>query len=399
MPTFRYIARDDLGADQGGTLVADSEPAAVRMLDDRGLYTVGLWEQEVTVSTLAISRRVKLADLSGFYNQLGDLLGGGVPMLRALDVLSRQKAGFLGAVLRELREDVAGGAALADAMDKHTLAFPELHVGMVRAGEQGGFLEPVLHRLALFVEQRDQLRSKIIGSMIYPVFLLVAGLTVVLVVTTYFMPKLQPLFEGTDLPVLTTVVMAFANGLRTYFWLVLLGLLLAATVTLPYLRSTAGRRRLDRAWLRAPVVGPIFLMLAVCRFSRVLGTLLTNGVPMLDALNISQESAGNSVVADVIADAAEAVRSGKSLAQTLQASDLFPADIVDIIAVAEQTNTLDKVLVDLAERHEQRISRKVDTAVRMLEPVMLLIVFAMVVVIAMALLLPILRMSFSGVTF
>jgi len=400
MATFKYIARDGKGSEQQGTLVADSESAAVRVLDERGLFPVSLSPERVSGPSLGIYRRVRLSELANVYNQLGDLLSAGVPMLRALDVLARHGTGrALSGALRELREDVAGGASLADAMEKHTLIFPELHVGMVRAGEQGGFLEQVLHRLAIFVEQRDDLRNKVIGALIYPAFLLVVGMAVVVLAVTYFMPKLEPLFSGIELPQLTKAVMGFGTMLHNYFLLMLCAVVLAIALILPFFRSAAGRQWWHRVQLRLPVMGKIFLIVAICRFCRVLGTLLSNGVPMLVSLNISRQSAGNTVLAEVIADASEAVRSGESLARTFAESRLFPPEFVDIISVAEQTNRLDAVLVDLADKHEARVSRKLDAAVRMLEPAMLLVVVGMVAVIAVALLLPILRMSALAANF
>jgi len=397
MPMFEYTARDGQGVEQQGTLVAESQSAAVRLLDERGLYPVRV-ETAVRGASFGIMRRVRLADLSNCYNQLGDLLAAGVPILRALDALSRQEGRrALTAVVRELREDVAGGAGLADGMEKYPLAFPELHVGMVRAGEQGGFLEQVLHRLAIFVDQRDQLRNKVIASLIYPVFLMVVGVAVVLLLTGYFMPKLEPLFAGKELPPLTRVVMSFGKAVNTYWLFIVFAVVLAVTMILPFVRSSAGRLWWDKVRLRLPVVGNVFLMVAICRFCRILGTLLGNGVAMLPSLNISRESAGNSVLSEVVADASESVRSGKSLAQTFRASGLFPADIVESMAVAEQTNRLPEVLTELAQRHEDRLGRKVDAAVRMLEPVMLLLVFAMVFIIAVSLLLPILQMGRTGI--
>lgn len=380
-------------------MVAESESAAVRLLDERSLYPVKLEVEQPHGAGLGLAGRVRLSQLSSFYNQFGDLLRAGVPILRALDVLSRQETGrVLPGVVRELREDVAGGAGLADAMEKFPLVFSDLHVGMVRAGEQGGFLEQVLHRLALFVEQRDQLRNKVISSLIYPVFLLLVGLAVVLVLTGWLLPKLEPVFEGMELPALTVGVLSFGRVVRNYWEFMLFAIILAVVAVLPFIRSAAGRRWRDRVQLRMPVAGKIFLMVAVCRFCRVLGTLLGNGLPMLAALNISRESAGNHVLEEVVADAAEAVRAGKSLAETFRASGLFPVDIVETILVAEQTNRLAEVLVDVADRHEERIGRQVDTAVRMIEPVMLLVVFGMVFVIALSLLLPILQMSTGGLS-
>lgn len=399
MATYRYNGKDGAGRVQQGTIVADSEAAALRLLTERKVFVTEL-ALESTLSTsaggLTMNRRVKLAELSGFYSQLADLLAGGVPMLRAIDVLSRQKSGRMGPIVTELREDVAAGAALADAMEKHTVVFPELHVGMVRAGEQGGFLEAVLARLAKFVEQRDQLRQRVVGAMFYPMFLLLAGVTIVLVLVTYFMPKLMPLFAGKPIPPLTQAVMNVATVIRSYGWLIGLVVTLLVILLLPYVRSIEGQRWMDRVKIKIPVVGSILLMVAICRFCRVLGTLLANGVPMLAALTISRDSAGNHVLSETIAEAGESVRAGKSLASTLGASGLFPMAIVDIIAVAEETNRLDVVLIELSDRQEERISRQVDNAVRLLEPAMLLVVFAMVFVIAMALLLPILQAGSTG---
>jgi general secretion pathway protein F len=397
MATFKYIVRRADGAEQQGTLVAENETAAVRSLSQQGLYPLKVWQETVGGSALRITRRVRLSELANFYNQLADLLKAGVPILRSLDVLSRQDPRrALAAVVKELREDVAGGVTLADAMEKHTFVFPELHVGMVRAGEQGGFIEPVLHRLAKFVEQKDQLRNKVIGSLIYPAFLFLVGIGVVIVMTTYFLPKLRPLFHGMNLPALTQAVLGFGDFLENYYLPMILGLVLAATLVLPYFRSDQGRRKWQKLQLRLPVLGKIFRMVAICRFCRIFGTLLGNGVPMVNALTISKESAGNLVLADVIGESAESVRSGKGLARTLEDSRLFPLDIVDMIAVAEESNRLATVLVEVADTQEVRLAQKIDVAVRMLEPVMLLFVFSMVFVIALAVLLPILQISMSA---
>jgi general secretion pathway protein F/type IV pilus assembly protein PilC len=397
MPTFKYIVRTIKGDQQEGTLVAENEPAALRMLNQQSLFPMKIWQEKEAEFSFNLSRRVKLSEVSNFYNQLSDLLVAGVPILRALDVLSKQdpKKG-LAIIIRELREDVAGGVTLADAMEKHTLVFPELHVGMVRAGEQGGFVEQVLRRLAMFVDQKDQLRNKVISSLIYPLFLLVVGMVIVIVLVTYFMPKLEPLFQGMELPALTSAVMSFGNFIKNYLWLIVFLVVLIITLILPYFRSETGRARWHKLQLYLPFVGKIIRMVAICRFCRIFGTLLGNGVQIVPALNIARESAGNAVLAQTIAEAAEAVRTGKGLSQTLSDSELFPADIVDMIAVAEESNRLSEVLIQVADTQEERVGRKVDVAVRMLEPVMLLVVFAMVFVIALALLLPILQMSMGS---
>ncbi len=377
--------------------MAENEPAVIRSLSQQGLYPMKIWQDQVDFGSLRIRGRVKLSELSNFYNQLGDLLRAGVPILRALDVLSKQdQRRAICGIIREMREDVAGGVTLADAMEKHTVVFPELHVGMVRAGEQGGFIEQVLHRLAVFVDQKDQLRNKVISALIYPAFLLVVGLVIVSVLVTYFMPKLKPLFQGMKLPTLTILVMDFGETMQKYFLVIILGLVLFGALILPYFRSANGRNKWHRLQLHLPFFGTILKMVAICRFCRIFGTLLGNGVQMIPALNISRESAGNVVLAEVIGEAAESVRAGKGLARTFSESRLFPSDIVDMIAVAEESNRLSEVLVEVANTQEDRLARKVDVTVRMLEPAMLLVVFALVFVIALALLLPILQISMGG---
>ncbi len=394
MPTYVYKARDSAGGEQSGTLVAENRASALRMLDQQGLYPLDIKEQTVTFT---ITGRVRLAELTNFYVQLADLLRAGVPILRALDVLSQQNPNRkITRIIRELREDVSGGASLADAMEKHPQIFSPLHIGMIRAGEQGGFLEQVLNRLGIFLSQRDQLRNKVIGSMIYPIFLLIVGITVVIVLVTYFMPKLEPLFQGVELPALTRAVMSFGKALQSYFWLILFAIILLITLILPYFRSEEGRYRWHKLQLRLPVVGKIYIMIAICRFCRILGTLLGNGVPMIESLTIAKSSTGNRLLEEVISEAIEAVRAGRSLADTIKESGLFPLDIADMIAVAEESNRLSSVLVEIADTQEQRLSQKIDLAVRMLEPAMLLMVFAMVFIIALALLLPILQMSMGN---
>jgi general secretion pathway protein F/type IV pilus assembly protein PilC len=398
MPTFKYIVRNAAGSQQEGSLVAENEPAVLRTLSQQGLYPLKVWQEgEAEAGSIQIRGRVKLSELSNFYNQLGDLLRAGVPILRALDVLGKQDAKRpLGGIIREMKEDVTGGVTLGDAMEKHTVVFPELHVGMVRAGEQGGFLEPVLHRLAGFVDQKDQLRNKVIGSMIYPVFLLIVGFAIVIVMVTFFMPKLKPMFQGMELPALTVAVMGLGDFLTKYYLFAILIIVLVVTLIFPYFRSEAGRYKFQKLQLYLPFFGNIMKMVSVCRFCRIFGTLLGNGVQMIPALNISRESAGNVILADLIGEAAEAVRTGKGLSKTFSNSDLFPADIVSMISVAEESNRLPEVLVEIADTQESRLAKKVDIAVRMLEPMMLLVVFGMVFVLALALLLPILQMSSGG---
>jgi len=396
MATFSYRAKTTAGQTVTGVLTAESRQAALRTLDDRSLFPVEVNEGgKADRPTITGGRkRVKLKTLTTFYSQLSDLLRAGVPVLRSLDVLARTASNpLLSEILKEIYADVSGGQTLADSMAKHPNIFNDLTIAMVRAGEQGGFLEDVLARIAVFTERQDELRNKLIGSMIYPCVLLFAGITVVTLLMLTVVPKIRGFLERADKPWITDVLFATSDFLQTQGHYVLGVLAILVIVGLPLVRSEEGRLRLDRFKLSAPVIGPVIVMVAVCRFCRILGTMLHNGVPILQALKISKDSAGNRILAEEINKAADNVQKGEPLAGPLGACGLFPPDIIDMIAVAEESNNLENVLVQIADSNEARTGRQIDLAVRLLEPMMLLVMALVVLMIAMALLVPILRMS------
>jgi len=369
------------------------------LLAERSLLPVELEPAQPARRSLLTgrARRVKLAAVGTLYEQLADLLRAGVPLLRALTVLCAQtSAPALAAVLREVREDVAGGHALADAMAKHPHVFPELHASMVRAGEKGGFLEDVLSRLAEFVSRQDALRNKFIGAMIYPCILLFGAVAAVVFIMTFVVPGIRSVLEGQDLPLPTRIVFTVSDTLKHHYLYLLGALLLTVAAFMAYFQTGGGRQLRDRLQLRTPGFGRIYTMVALCRFCRVFGTLLANGIPLLQALRIAKDSTGNRILSEAIDRAAENVRHGEPLAAPLAASRVFPPVIVDMIAVAEESNTLDKVLLEIATTQEERTARQIDFVVRMLEPLLLVIMGLVIGFIAVALLLPILLMATHG---
>ncbi len=394
MPSYTYRAISEAGQPVNGVLTAENYQVALRQLEEKSLFPVKVSEGVASKGGLLGRRRVKGAHLTTYYGQLADLLRAGVPMLRSLDVLSKQgSGGVLSQAIRELREDVAGGMSLGDAMGKHPHVFSELHASMVRAGESGGFLEDVLQRIAIFSERQDELKNKVIGAMIYPCILVAVGGLVLLGIMMFVVPKIREHLRVETFNVLTHIVFGAYDAVSAHYLVISLGIAAVVAGVGAYFKSVSGRRAWEKFKLRAPVFGKIFTMMAVCRFCRILGTMLRNGVPILQALRISKESAGSVILAEVIGDAADSVRKGASLSQPLGESGLFPADIVNMISVAEESNNLEVVLVQIADANEVRTARQVDLAVRVLEPLLLVAMAANVMIILLALLLPMMSMG------
>jgi general secretion pathway protein F/type IV pilus assembly protein PilC len=354
--------------------------------------------KKVTAPGSSFRRRVSSRQLATFYGQLADLLHSGVPLLRSLDLLERQYTKVtLGEVLREVRARVADGTGLSEAMGQHPRVFNELAVSMVRAGQEGGFLEDVLRRIADFTEHQEELKSKVVGAMAYPIFLAVAGFIVLNVLVIFFVPKFEPLFkrleEKGDMPLLTTFVIALSHFLQTWFAPLIAAVVIGFFVFRRWARSESGRRKVDAFRIVVPGAGRIFLHLAISRFTRILGTMLKNGIPILHALQIAKDSTGNRVLSDAIDQAAENVKSGDRLAEPLAACKYFPRDVIEIIAVGEESNNLEKVLIDVANGLEKRTSRQLELFVRLLEPCMLLVMAGVVLLIVASLLLPVFRIG------
>jgi general secretion pathway protein F/type IV pilus assembly protein PilC len=378
---------------------AESQAAVLRLLDDQALFPVEVAEGGGAQASVISGRkrRVGLRHQTAFYSQLADLLRAGVPLLRSLDVLSRQHtSAVLSEVLRDVREDVAAGETLAGAMGKHPNAFSPLHVTMVRAGESGGFLEDVLSRIAVFAERQDELRGKVLGSMIYPCVLLGVGTLVVSFLLIFVVPQLRKYLRPETFNIFSHVLFALTDFLAMAYPVLLVLLVAGGFGLYAYRKTERGKHFFAKLQLGAPLFGPIVKMVAICRFCRILGTLLANGVPILQALDISKASTGNIILSERIGEAAENVQRGETLSKPLGKSQIFPPDIIDMMAVAEESNTLDSVLVHIAETNEARTGRRVDLAVRLLEPILLLVMAVIVLWIALALLLPILTMTRKG---
>jgi general secretion pathway protein F/type IV pilus assembly protein PilC len=398
MPDFNYIACDVSGVRQNGTISAASRREAAAALAGRSLFPVSMDDARPMAEPKRM-RRVPAALLAVTYGQLADLLRSGVPLLRALTVVEKQTSQpGLKSILEDVRRQVEDGKTLADAMVRFQNVLGEMAVSMVRAGSEGGFLEEALTRVAQFTEGQDDLKKRTMGALAYPMFLAVVGSIIVSVLVIFFVPKFADLFqrlrEAGELPLVTEWLLSTSEALRSWP-----AVLIAAVVVglvwwaRRWLATDDGRLWADRIRLRLPLLGPVFLGLAVSRFCRVLGTLLHNGVPIIRSLQISRDATGNRILAAAIGKATENISAGQPLAGPLGASGQFPPIVVEMIAVAEQANNLESVLLTVAETQERQTWRRLDLTVRLLEPIMLLILAGIILVLVVALLLPVLKMS------
>jgi general secretion pathway protein F/type IV pilus assembly protein PilC len=369
------------------------------MLDARGMFPIRVAPKAGPIVTGKTGRRIKKGLLATLYSQLADLLHSGVPLLRSLEILQKQTTNVaLGEVLREVRAKVADGTGLAESMARHPRAFDELAISMIRAGQEGGFLEDVLRRIAEFTEHQEELKSKVVGAMAYPLFLAGVGTIVLILLMIFAVPQFEPIFkkleEKGEMPGITVAVVSMSHFLGSWGGLVLFAFLIGLFVLYKAWASTPdGRRFVDAYKLRVPGAGKIFLSLAISRFTRILGTLLHNGIPILQSLRIAKDSTGNKVLADAIDKAAENIKAGDSLAKPLAASKQFPPDICEMVAVGEESNNLEKVLIDISVALERRTTRQLDLFVRLLEPAMLLVMAVLTGIVLAALLLPVFKMS------
>jgi general secretion pathway protein F/type IV pilus assembly protein PilC len=400
MPDFAYTARSTQGQDSTGVISAGSRREAIALLAQQSLFPLKV-EAAVAAGTSGlrwpVRKRVKTEVLADTFTQMADLLSNGVPLLDALDILAKQALEpRLASVLSDVRGAVADGTSLDTAFAAHPQVFSPLAISMIRAGLEGAFLEEALERIASFLRKQEALRGKIVGSMTYPAILAVVGLGVTIFLVVFVVPMFQEFFDrlersGTGLPLVTIILVASSNLMVRY------GVFLATVVVLlrKWMTTASGRAWADHWKLKIPVIGKIFHDTAVARFCRVLGTLLRNGVPLLTSLRISSESTGNQLLQKAVLQSVDTVSAGDSLSRPLSACGLIPPQVMAMIRVAEEANTLDQVLVRIADRIDERIERQLDMMVRMVEPVMLLVIGTMVLFIIIGVLLPVFDLNAS----
>ncbi|MCA9131809.1 MAG: type II secretion system F family protein [Planctomycetales bacterium] len=404
MIDFTYTAKSATGEKRSGKITAASRAEAMRRLRSQALFPMSLVDPQAaqpTWATVSLPVRVTKEQTADFCTQLADLLSNGVAMLEALKILSEAMENpRLRETTLRIHEAVSQGDSLDEAMARESSIFSELTLSMVRAGQEGAFLEEALQRTALFLRKQDEMRGKIVGALTYPLILGVVGTIITSLMIVFLVPKFQPFFDrleqnGTGLPLITVLLLGASHTLLNYGPLVIVALGGLGYGLLRLLRTERGRRTMDQIKLKTPMLGAIFHDAAVSRACRVLGTLLRNGVPLLKSLKISSGSTGNRLLEEAMLKSAENVTAGDSLSKPLAASGLIPPQIMAMIRVAEESNTLDEVLVRIADRIDNRIERRLEVLVKMIEPLMLILIGSMVMFVIVGVLLPVFDLNSS----
>jgi general secretion pathway protein F len=401
MPLFEYSGFDAVGKKASGSLEATGRRAALQALQQQGVFATELRqtaaEQAGRIGLMTrLRRRVPLPDLSAATRQLATLLGAGLSLEEALTtVAGQQENAVLGRALSRAREELLEGAALHRALAARGGIFPPLYVNMIKVGESSGTLDQVLERLADFLEDQARMRSRVQAAMIYPLLMTLVGAVVLILLFTFVVPKVIGMLEdlGQTLPLVTRLLIGTSDLLVRWWWLLALAAALAIFAATRYARTEHGRRTLDRRALTLPLFGRLNLMIATARLARTLGTLLSSGVPLLSALDITAGMLQNRVLRDTLEQTAAGVREGESLAAPLRRSGVFPPMLVQMAAVGEKSGQLEEMLLRVASAYEHQADIAINSMLSLLQPLMILLMGGVIGFIVLAILLPIFQAS------
>jgi len=373
MPTFEWKGRGRTG-ETAGVLVADSKDAVVNTLRRQQIVVTAVKEKGKEIALPKFGGRVPPQLVAIFTRQFSVMIDAGLPLVQCLEILgSQQENKAMKRALIQIRQDVESGSNLADSMRKHPKIFNDLYTNMVAAGEAGGILDTILQRLAQYIEKAVKLNGQVKAAMIYPVAVISIAVIVVAVILWKVIPVFAALFKGlgAELPMPTVIVIALSNFIADFWWLI--GITVGGTIysLRRYHETYKGKRVLDGILLKVPVLGMLLRKIAVARFCRTLSTLTASGVPILDGLQITARTAGNSIIEDAIMATRKSVEEGKTISEPLGDTDVFPPMVVQMIAVGEQTGALDTMLSKIADFYEDEVDAAVAGLMKLLEPVLI----------------------------
>jgi type IV pilus assembly protein PilC len=398
MPVFKWTGKNRAGAVQKGELEAADRQAVLTQLRRQGIMAtkVKARARDIELNIPGMRPGVKEKDLVTFTRQFATMIDAGLPLVQCLEILSSQTDNKTFAqIISKVQGDVEGGATFAESLRKHPRAFPELYVNMVAAGEAGGILDTILNRLAAYIEKTMSLKKKVKGALVYPsVVVTVAGLVVALLLI-FVIPTFEKMFSdfGGTLPLPTRLVVLTSHWLVSYWYVPLLFIAALVFGLRQYRRTESGRRLSDSLTLRIPVVGILVRKVAVAKFTRTLGTLISSGVPILDGLEIVAKTAGNKVVEEAVLKTRQAISEGKTIAEPLQQTKVFPPMVVQMIAVGESAGALDAMLSKIADFYDDEVDSAVATLSSMLEPFIMVFLGVVIGFIVIAMYLPIFKLA------
>lgn len=392
MGAYQYEALKKTGETVTGKLDADNEAAVIERLRSMGLMIMDVKEvKESSFSSLKISRKVKLGDLSLFSRQLAAMLNSGIPLTRALFTLSRQVINrSMAKALTEIARDVESGISFSEALKTHPQIFSELYINMVSAGEVGGTLEATLNRLSHQLQKDKELRDSIRSASFYPLAVFAFAIVILFAMLFFLVPIFVGFFpEGTVLPLPTRIIIAASDGLKAYWFIIIPFFVILAFLFRAYAKSSEGKRKLDRLKYRLPIFGTLIQKTVIASFARTFSTMMATGIPVVQALDASGMATGNSLVMDATRVAGEKIQEGSSVHQPLEESGVFPPMVTHMISVGEETGNIPDMMDKVAEFFEEEVATMTKGLTALIEPLMLIVIGIMVGGMLIALYLPI----------
>src|SRR5437868_9038602 len=419
MPKFNYVAMDAHGKETKGTLEVASQNEAIGRIKDMNMFPTKIVEvgavkekadkkaakpagpagkkkgggANINIKIPGLGGRVKSKVLTTFTRQLATLVDAGLPLLRGLRVLEKQeKNPTLKSIIGELALSIEGGSTFSEGLAQHPKVFNRLFVNMVKAGELGGVLEVVLARLSEFMEKAQKIKGKVIAAMFYPVAVLVVAVAILMVLMIKVIPSFEQVFvgmgEGRPLPAFTRLVLGISRAVKDHIIVTMICVIVFIILFVLFKKTKFGRHAWDKFKLKMPVIGPVVSKVAISRFTRTLGTLVSSGVPILQALTIVKETAGNVVISNAVGAVHESVKEGETITAPLEASGVFPPMVISMVDVGEQTGALPEMLLKIADNYDEEVDNAVAAMTSLLEPIMIVFLAFVVGSIVIAMFLP-----------
>jgi len=422
MPKYNYVAMDSHGKETRGTLEVNSQNEAIGRVKEMGLFPTKIVEidkekvggkqaaggktapkagaakkkkggGQLQIKIPGLSGKVKSKVLCTFTRQLATLVDAGLPLLRGLRVLEKQETNpTLKTIIADLALAIEGGSTFSESLAQHPKVFNRLFVNMVKAGELGGVLEVVLTRLSEFMEKAQKIKGKVIAAMFYPVAVLVVATAILIILMVKVVPSFKSVFEGmlegSQLPAFTRLVLGISEMIKDHIVYTSMGIAVCVVIFMLFVRTKFGRHIWDKFKLKMPVIGPVVSKVAISRFTRTLGTLISSGVPILQALTIVKETAGNVIISNAVTSVHESVKEGETITAPLEASGIFPPMVISMVDVGEQTGALPEMLLKIADNYDDEVDNAVAAMTSLLEPIMIVFLAVIVGSIVIAMFLP-----------